>query len=263
MKRFYLIATVLLVAVLIIVGTTAVFGQSGNQWRVDYYPNTNWAGNPVLTQFTSALNFNWGTGSPGPNMPVDNWTMRATSTAYFYSGVYQFNILADDEVTLTIDNVVWLNTVGQGQSGKTQIINIPMTQGNHNIQVDFREFTGTAYLYVTWGIVKDGTVTPAPPPNATPLPYPLVPSSETSVQTKYGDYTPCIQQNSHQSNCFVSDGAWNSPNLGSIQMEPKIEVWQNCEPADKDVTWTTDPNTDPITTHVYRCSKTLAGWFPT
>jgi len=82
------------------------------------------------------------------------------------------------------------------------------------------------------------------------------------VQSNFGDYTPCIQQNSHQSNCFHSDGAWNSPNVGSVQMEPKITIWGNCEPADKDVTWTVDQNSDPMKTHKFRCSKTLAGWFP-
>ena len=69
--------------------------------------------------------------------PTDNWTMRATSTGYFYSGVYRFSILADDEVVLTVDNVIYLDTRGKGQSGKTQIADIPMTQGNHNMQRRF------------------------------------------------------------------------------------------------------------------------------
>ena len=40
--------------------------QSGNQWRIDYFNNPNWAGAPVYTQFTYTANMNWGTGSPGP-----------------------------------------------------------------------------------------------------------------------------------------------------------------------------------------------------
>ena len=89
-----------------------------------------------------------------------------------------------------------------------------------------------------------------------------MPPSQSSVQTQFGDYTPCIQQGIHQSNCFQSDGAWNSPNLGSIQLEPQIQVWMNCEPADSDKTWVTDNRTNPVTTRSYRCSKTLAGYFP-
>jgi hypothetical protein len=228
---------------------------------MDFYPNTNWSDPPVYTQYSSNLNYNWQTNSPGPNVPSSNWTMRATSNVYFYSGVYRFNILADDEVVLTIDNVVYLDTRGQGQTGKTQIVDIPLNQGNHSLRIDFRQYTGPGYLYVSWGIFKPGTGTPPPTPSK-PLPAPLPPASASSVQTKFGDYAPCIQQNSHQSNCYQTDGAWNSPNLGSIQMEPKITVWGNCEPADSDVTWTTDPNSDPIQTREFRCSKTLAGRFP-
>ena len=261
MERFYLIAAVLAVCILAIAGTTAVFGQSTGQWTTNYFPNTGWAGNPVFTQVTPTLSFNWGTGSPGPNIPADNWTSRSNNTSYFYAGTYRFNVLADDEAVLVIDNITYLDTRGLGLSGKTQVVDIAMTEGNHNIRVDFREFTGNAYLTVNWVILKPGSGTPAPP-SSTPLPYPLVPTSQATVVTQFGDYTPCIQANSHQSNCFQSDGAWNSPNLGSIQMEPAITVWMNCEPPDADTTWTTDPNTNPVTTRGFRCSKTLAGWFP-
>ena len=83
-----------------------------------------------------------------------------------------------------------------------------------------------------------------------------MPPSSSKVVTQYGDYTPCIQQNIHQSNCFVSDGAWDSPNLGSIQMEPQITSWNICV-ADTTETYT-NPNGQPQS---YNCSKTLAGWF--
>jgi len=133
------------------------------------------------------------------------------------------------------------------------------------VRVEFREFTGSAYLYVNWEYIKPGSGTPVPaptPPPGKPLPVPMAPQSVTSLPTKYGAYTPCIQNNTHQSNCFVSDGAWNSPNMGSIQMEPQITIWGACEPPDSDVTWNVDPNSDPIKLRNFRCSKTLAGWFP-
>ena len=261
MKRLHLITIVIVVGLLVLVGATTLFAQSGNQWRMDFYPNLDWAGAPVYTQYSTNLNYDWGANSPGPNISAANWTMRATSNTFFYAGMYRFNILADDEVVLIIDNVVYLDTRGKGQTGKNQVVDIPMTQGNHNLEVDYRQYTGPGYLYVSWGYFKPGGGTPVPTPGK-PLPAPLPPASATSVQTKYGDFTPCIQQNLQQANCFHSDGAWNSPNVGSIQMEPKITVWGNCEPADQDVTWTVDPNSDPIKTHQFRCSKTLAGWFP-
>lgn len=238
-----------------------VNAQSGNTWSLFYYNNPNWAGNPVFTASVPFLNFNWNGAPPGPNMPGTNWTMTATTSAYFNSGTYQFSALADDEVLVIVDNLSIIDTRGKNQVGKWQIRDIGMTAGTHNVQVFYRQFGGTSYLNVTWAYLKPG---PNPTPTGPrPLPFPTPPPSATSVITPFGDYTPCIQNGWHQSKCFVQNGEWNSPNLGSIEMEPQITVWGNCEPADKDVTWTTNPNTNPVQTGTFRCSKTLAGWFPT
>ncbi|MBI4674166.1 MAG: hypothetical protein HY741_21180 [Chloroflexi bacterium] len=232
--------------------------QSGNTWNVFYYNNPNWAGNPVFTNTAPTLNFNWNGASPAPNVPGTNWALTANTSAYFNGGQYQFDALADDEVLLTVDNAIVIDTRGQNQVGKRQLRQYGLSAGVHNLQVYYRQFGGTSYLYLNWSYLKPGPNPPAPPN----LQHPLPPSSASTVTTPFGDYTPCIQKNIHQSNCFVQNGAWNSPNLGSIQMEPQITIWGNCSPADKDVIWTVDPNTRPPRTQTFRCSKTLAGWFP-
>ncbi len=268
MKRFLLIATVVVVAALLIfAGATTLSAQSqiaqssAAPWQMSFYPNLDWSGYPVYTQYSSSLNYNWGDHAPGPNMPSANWSMRATMNAYFYGGTYQFSILADDEFVFMIDNVAYMNTINAGLSGKKVIFSVPVSQGNHTVRVDYRQFTGPGYLYTSWDYVKPGDSTPVPPPDR-PLPASLPPESAASVQTGYGDFTPCIQQGLHQAQCFHSDGAWNSPDRGSVQMEPQITVWGNCEPADSDVVWTVDATTDPMITKEFRCSKSLAGWFP-
>ena len=78
--------------------------------------------------------------------------------------------------------------------------------------------------------------------------------------TQFGDYTSCIQQGQHQSQCFQSNGAWNAPNMGSIETEPQIQIWGNCEP-DSVTTFqmSCDPEEPPES---FKCSKTGAGWFP-
>lgn len=256
MKRPFAILTALALLVALLLPAMPAQAQSGNQWRINYYPNTNWMGAPAYTQYANFINFNWGTAPPGPNMPAANWTARMSSSAFFYAGVYRFTVLADDEVFLTIDGQTVVDTRGQGQSGKTFVVDYPMSQGNHIVQVDFRQYGGGAYLSINWEYLKGGVPAPQPPQ---PQP-PNIPSSP-SVQTKYGDYTPCIQQNLHQSECFQSDGAWDSPNLGSIQMEPQIQIWQNCK-ANSTKMFVTDPNTNPQTEKEFKCSKTEAGYFP-
>jgi hypothetical protein len=255
MKRILLSAAIVAVCLAALAGVAPAQAQNGNTWRIDYFNNTNWAGSPVTTQFNSFISFNWGFGSPSPAVPVDNFTGRMTSDVFFYAGTYQFSLVADDDMTLIIDGVTRLDTRGQGQSGKSFTLNIPMWQGTHRVEVLYREFTQTAYIFVNWVLLgSGGTPMPVPPP---PSSAPPLPASASSVQTQFGDYTPCLQQNIHQANCFVSDGAWDSPNLGSIQMEPQIVSWNVC--AADTISTFLDANS---VARQYVCSRTLAGWFP-
>jgi len=255
MKRILLSVALVAVCVIALAGIPPAMAQSGNTWRADYFNNPNWSGAPVTTQYNSFISFNWGYGSPSPAVQVDNFTGRMTTDAFFYAGTYQFSMVADDEVTLIVDGVTLLDTRGQGLSGKSLTLNVPMWQGTHRVEVLYREFTLAANVFVNWVFLSGGGVPPPPP--GTPSPYPPLPPSASSVQTRYGDYTPCIQQNIHQANCFVSDGAWDSPNVGSIQMEPQIVSWTNCV-ADQVQTFV-DQN---FVERSYGCSKTEAGWFP-
>jgi hypothetical protein len=200
------------------------------------------------------INFNWGANSPGPNMPASNWTARLTSDVYFVAGTYRFTVVADDEFVLAVDGFNYYNTLGAGQSGKAFVIDVGIIQGMHRVQVDFRQYSGPGYLSVDWQYLKDNQ--PVPPPTGTPAPTPVpIPGK---LVTRYGDYTPCMLQNLHQAECFQSDGQWDSPNLGSIQLEPKIVLWGNCK-GDEIQNKALSPNTDP---QLAKCSKTEAGWFP-
>src|SRR5512136_2191953 len=138
MKGILLRAVLLTVCVAALAGSPAALAQSGNVWRIDYFNNPNWAGAPVQTDFNSWIAFNWGLGSPGPNVPVDNFTARMTTDAFFPGGVYQFSAVADDEVALIIDGVTQLDTRGRGQSGKSFTLNIPVAQGVHRLEVLYR-----------------------------------------------------------------------------------------------------------------------------
>ncbi len=252
MKRFTVILSVLAVGLGLVGSMAPAIAQSGNTWQADYFNNPDWAGAPVTTEFVSLASFDWGYGSPSPYVPADNFTARFTTDAFFYAGNYTFSVIADDEFILVVDGVTYLDTRGHGQSGKPANIMLPMSQGQHRVEVLYREWSVTAYVFANWTYAGGETLPPLPQI------YPPLPAAD-SVQTKFGDYTACLQQGAHQANCFVSDGAWDSPNQGSIQMEPQIEAWANCEPADQISTFYISPE---VPAKEYRCSKTRAGWFP-
>ena len=239
MRRFLIAALLVALFLVPMVGIQTASAQSGNVWTAFYYNNQDWAGAPVMTESSSIIYYNWGYGSPGPAVPVDNFTGRFETDAYFYPGTYRFTLTADDEITLIVGGITYIDSRGQGQSGKTFTadVNFPYA-GNQHVTVYYREYTAVAYAYVDWQQVKGnsggsgggwgggGGPPPAPTP---PPPANCGPQSAGSVQTEFGDYTSCIQQGQHQSACYQSNGAWNAPNMGSIQTEPKIEVWGNCK----------------------------------
>jgi hypothetical protein len=263
MKRLIPLVVIAALCLTALAGATPTAAQSGNVWRLDYYNNLDWAGSPVTTAFNSFISFNWGYGSPSPAVPVDNFTGRFTTDAYFYAGNYTFTLTSDDEVALIVDGVTLLDTRNAGASGKTFTVNFGMWEGTHHIEALYREYTQLAYVYINWAYGKPGTTPPPPPTQPTPVPPPpsnCAPQSASSVQTEFGNYTPCIQQGSHQSACFQSNGAWNAPNMGSIETEPQIVIWGNCTPD----SWTNFPiSCDPnVPQQSYKCSKTGAGWFP-
>lgn len=252
MKRLTVLFALLLVCVLLVGMLQA---QSGNVWQVNFYNNTNFSGSPVYSFSSNFADFNWGSSSPGPGVPADNFSARMFTTAYFYAGVYRFTVTADDDFVLYINGVPYLNTLGTGQAGKTFSVDVPMAQNFSSIQLDFVEYGGLAYIRFDWVYVKQDGGTPYVPPGLpTPVPPPV---SATSVETRYGDYTPCIQQNIHQANCFRSDGYWNSPNLGSIQLEPQIVLWGECTPGQQ----VRQVLRAGQAAQPSQCSKTQAGWF--
>ncbi|MCB0116327.1 MAG: hypothetical protein KDD84_19640, partial [Caldilineaceae bacterium] len=219
MKR-PILTFILAMMLLLVGGSQLATAQSGNQWRIDFWPNPDWAGAPVYTQYANFADFTWGEWAPGPNLPSQNYSARLDTDAFFYAGLYRFTVLADDEVRLTINNVTYLDTIGRPQPGKTFVIDIPMAQGMSHVSVDFRQWSGPGYIHVNWQFVKENggaPVYPTQPPTYVPPAQPPVVSAP-SISNKYGDFTPCIQQGSHQKNCFHGSGEWNSPNLGSIEM---------------------------------------------
>lgn len=259
MALYFCVTVLIAAAALFLPGRTPVVqAQNGNMWTINYWSNANWQGFSPFSQSVSLLAFNWGTGAPMLGMPVDNFTATANTSAWFNAGTFQFSAQSDDEITLVIDGITYINTINQGQSGKTQFVNVPLNAGWHSIRVDYREYTGNAYLFVNWWQIDGPPATPAPPVGNLPAPGTEVVPSSNSVITDFGDFTPCIEQDMHQRQCFVSNGAWNAPNFGSVNMEPQILIWNNCTP-DTVQSMQIFVNTAAQSA---TCSRTGAGWFP-
>lgn len=133
---------------------TPAQAQTGVTWSVEYFNNAYLVGSPVLVRQESGMQFYWGAGSPAPEVPVDNFSARFATDAYFAAGAYRFYILADDGIKLWIDFPAdkrpSLDTYNAPRPGELLTFDTTLTAGMHHIQVDYRENTGDAYVNIGW-----------------------------------------------------------------------------------------------------------------
>ena len=69
----------------------------------EYFDNMNLSGKPVLTRIDSMVNFNYGTGSPAPGLPVDHFSIRWKGTIIPPDTIHYIGTSTDDGVRLYLD----------------------------------------------------------------------------------------------------------------------------------------------------------------
>ncbi len=112
--------------------------------RSQFFPSG--ASVPVLESIETSLNRNWGSGSPGPGVPADNWTMRLTGQIEITaSGWYRFKLDNDDDAHLWLDGVL----VARSRTSSTTDP-IWIEAGSVPLRVEFGEGGGNASMRVQW-----------------------------------------------------------------------------------------------------------------
>jgi uncharacterized protein YgiM (DUF1202 family) len=126
--------------------------QPGVTWNAEYYNNAFLNGPAVLARQEGAISYDWGSGSPGPNVVADNFSARWGADPFFTAGTYRFYALADDRIRIYIDfqPSPIIDTFGVPRVGQTISADVALSQGQHHIQVDYVENGGNAYVYMTW-----------------------------------------------------------------------------------------------------------------
>jgi uncharacterized protein YraI len=132
-------------------------------WTVQYYANTNFANDPTAILTTNNPGGNWGSGSPLPSVPNDNWSARWTSTQNLNAGQYTLTVSADDGVRVTVNGATVINQLGAA-TGQTYSIPLTLVQGNNNFVVEFVEFGGLAFL--NYALTQQGAVVATPIPQS-------------------------------------------------------------------------------------------------
>jgi hypothetical protein len=121
-----------------------------NNWHAEYYANAYLSGAAVAVRTDPAIDFAYGEGSPGANIPVDSFSARWSSSIDFGpTGTYDFSVTVDDGVRIWIDGSLlidkWID-----QTVTTFTASRSLTQGRHSITVEYYEHTGGAQIHLSW-----------------------------------------------------------------------------------------------------------------
>ena len=131
-------------------------------WNAQYFNNPYLAGRPNIERQDPSVGFDWGEDAPARNIPADNFSVRWGKGGDLPAGTYRFIVTADLGFRLYIDSEVILDTWDGGASGVTIGRDIFIEAGHHNIQIDYRDFEGEAFIYLDWGFAPNGEAAPQP-----------------------------------------------------------------------------------------------------
>lgn len=117
-------------------------------WHGEYFANRRLDGDPVLVQdYMGELDLNWGEGSPGPSVPVDDFSAQWKQSRWFPAGTYRFHLTVDDGGRVWVDGDRLIRAWDGGPHydiTKDKYLD----EGLHTIVVEFFEATGGAHIHM-------------------------------------------------------------------------------------------------------------------
>lgn len=120
-----------------------------DMWYGEFFANESLAGAPVANHQVPWIGFDWGGLQPLPNVPVDHFSARWTRRVYLEADYYKFCAMIDDGARIFVDRKLvmdeWHPSNGIAYCGKTYV-----TEGVHEILVQYFEQGGEALIYVWW-----------------------------------------------------------------------------------------------------------------
>jgi hypothetical protein len=127
-------------------------------WFAQYFANQDLSGAPVFEQNLNNLSVNWGTNSPGPGVPKNNWSAVFTRNENFPStDNYLFTLTVDGGARFFIDGQLVLDQWFNG-GVRTVTVNRPLTAGPHSLRVEYYKSGSTARLGLSWKVNYAGWV---------------------------------------------------------------------------------------------------------
>ena len=107
-------------------------------------------GDPILTNYTEAINYDWAKSGPDGLGRRDNFSIRWTGNWQFENGNYNFHADFDDGMNIYIDGQLVITSWRQGTQEKVVDKTVEMTAGWHEIKVEYYKLDNFAIAKLNW-----------------------------------------------------------------------------------------------------------------
>jgi glucose/arabinose dehydrogenase/PKD repeat protein len=167
----------------------------GGAYAAEYFDNRDLQGAPVHSRPDDVIDFDWGGGAPADGVPADHFSARWTKAATVSEdGTYKFTVTSDDGVRLFVDGQKVLDKwLLQGRT--TYTVTRPLTQGDHQIVLEYFEAGGDAVAKLDY----ERTAEPPPPVEPFAAEYfdnadlsgdPVVTRTDDAIDFDWGEGAP-------------------------------------------------------------------------
>ncbi len=135
-------------------------------WQGQYFNNMTLSHPPALVRDDRLINFDWGLGSPAPNIAVDRFSIRWIRNSAIEAGRYRFSVTVDDGVRLWVNDRLLIDQWHDAQSEHYTVETV-IPGGPTPIRVEYYENGGGALIMLN--ITRIGPSSgPTPPSPADP-----------------------------------------------------------------------------------------------
>lgn len=123
-------------------------------WSAGYFNNRSVQGDATVQRVDSAIDFNWGEGSPDPAIAADNFSARWTASRELPAGPYRFSAWSDDGIRVRVDDVLIIDQWEEG-GARNFVTDVNLVRGLHNVDVEYFEAEGLALAQLSVAAVTD------------------------------------------------------------------------------------------------------------
>ncbi len=114
-------------------------------WNATYYNSMDLSGPVVLNRPEGRPCYNWGWGSPAPQVTPDYFSARWTTVSNAVGGTYRVAVRTDDGVRVYVDGALVLNEWRE-QAVRGFFVDVWIPAGWHTWTIEFFEQAGVAEL---------------------------------------------------------------------------------------------------------------------